>query len=343
MASQIHTHQFGDVHERDRHTTVFGETAVRGVAGRHTWVAGAAVDYDAFRPRDLPQFAYTFTIPGLFVQDDVDLASWATASASARLDVHSEYGAFVSPRVSVLLRPGGWSARFSAGSGFVGPTPLTEETEAAGLTRLQIPRALDAETGRSLSLDVTRRHGPWEATASVFQTVVRRPIRVERTNAYAMANLAEPTRTLGAEALLALRHGPFSVTASYTYIRSREIIGDVETDVPLTPRHSAGLVGMWEAEDAGRIGVEWYYTGVQSLEANPYRDASEPYMIVGLLAERRFGRVRAFVNGENLTGVRQTRWDSLIRPAQGPDGRWTVDGWAPLEGRTINGGVRIGF
>ena len=111
--------------------------------------------------------------------------------------------------------------------------------------------------------------------------------------------------------------------------------------MPLTPRHSAGLVGMWEREDAGRIGAEVYFTGVQQLEDNPYRSASEPYVVVGLLAERQFGRVRLFVNGENLTGVRQTRWDPLLRPQRAGDGRWTVDAWAPLDGRTINGGVRL--
>jgi iron complex outermembrane receptor protein len=31
------------------------------------------------------------------------------------------------------------------------------------------------------------------------------------------------------------------------------------------------------------------------------------------------------------------------RPTQGADGRWTVDGWAPLDGRVFNGGVRLEF
>lgn len=91
------------------------------------------------------------------------------------------------------------------------------------------------------------------------------------------------------------------------------------------------------------LGVEVYFTGRQRLEANPYRERSEAYVIVGLLAERRFGPVRVFVNGENLTGVRQTRWDPLLRPARAADGRWTVDAWAPLDGRTINGGLRVAF
>jgi iron complex outermembrane receptor protein len=93
----------------------------------------------------------------------------------------------------------------------------------------------------------------------------------------------------------------------------------------------------------GRVGVEVYYTGRQRLEVNPYRDESLPYVIVGALAERRFGRVRLFLNAENLTDVRQTRWDPLVRPSRAADGRWTVDGWAPLDGRVFNGGVRLEF
>jgi iron complex outermembrane receptor protein len=160
---------------------------------------------------------------------------------------------------------------------------------------------------------------------------------------YVLRNLTKPATNIGFEQLATLRRGPLSATATYTYVRARETIDAVDQDVPLTPHHSVGAVGMWEAEDAGRIGIEWYCTGRQSVEANPYRSATEPYVIVGLLAEKLFGRLRVFVNGENLTGVRQTKWDPLLRPTRAFDGRWTVDAWAPLEGRTINGGLRIRF
>ena len=66
-------------------------------------------------------------------------------------------------------------------------------------------------------------------------------------------------------------------------------------------------------------------------------------MCRGSLPRNRSARMRLFINGENLTGVRQTRWDPLLRPARAADGRWTVDAWAPLEGRNINGGVRLQF
>ncbi|MBA3888388.1 MAG: TonB-dependent receptor [Acidobacteria bacterium] len=349
---QRHEHAFGAVDspaagalvpgiERDHHRTIFGEVALRGAAGRHTWVAGAAIEHDAYSPRDLPAFAHRFTTPGVFAQDDVSIASWLAVSGSARVDAHSEYGWFFSPRLSALGRAGEWTARLSGGAGFFGPTALTEETEAAGLGRLTIPAPLRAERGRSASLDVTHARGPLSSTVTLFASRVTHPIHVTREGAYTLANAPDPVNNAGVELLGTWREEPVSVTASYAYVRARE--GAARADVPLTPRHSAGLVAMLESEDAGRLGLEVYFTGVQRLEANPYRAESRPYVIVGLLAERAFGPLRVFINGENLAGVRQSRWDPLLRPARAADGRWTVDAWAPLEGRTINGGVRLGF
>jgi iron complex outermembrane receptor protein len=228
------------------------------------------------------------------------------------------------------------------GTGFVGPSPLTEETEAAGLSRLVVRGPIEAERGGSASVDVTRSEGPLSLTATVFASRVRHPVYVDRSNCLELANLVEPTTNRGVELLGTLRRKDVAVTASYTYVQSRETV-DLTQEVALTPRHSAGVVGMWEREGAGRIGVEWYYTGEQRLEENPYRTTSRPYSVVGALAEKQFGNVRAFVNLENLTGVRQSRWDPLVRPTRAPDGRWTVDAWAPLEGRTVNGGLRVRF
>ena len=220
------------------------------------------------------------------------------------------------------------------GTGFFGPTPITEETEAAGLTRLEIRRPLEAERGLSTSFDVSRTDGPLSYTATLFASRIRDPLHVERSPSYVLSTLPDPTTNVGLELLGTWRRAPFSVTASYTYVRARETVNAVQQDVPLTPRHSAGLVGMWEAEDVGRVGIEWDYTGTQSLDENPYRVTSEPYMILGLLAEKQFGHIRLFVNGENLTGVRQTRWDPLLLPTRAVDGRWTVDASAPSKAGT---------
>ena len=343
VARQRHDHQFGDVSERDRHDTAFGEVAVRGTGARQTWVTGLAFERDAYAARDVSRFDYTFTVPGAFAQYDITASQNLSISASARLDVHSEYGTFFSPRVSALAHAGRWTSRLSVGTGFFGPTPITEETEAAGLTRLEVRRPVEAERGVSASFDISRTNGPLSYTATLFASRINDALHVERSPSYVLSTLPDPTTNVGLELLGTLRKEPFSVTATYTYVQARETVDGIGRDVPLTPRHSAGLVGMWEAEDVGRVGIEWYYTGRQSLEENPYRAVSEPYMILGLLAEKQLGRFRLFVNGENLTGVRQTRWDPLLRTTRVPDGRWTVDAWAPLEGRNINGGLRVRF
>jgi iron complex outermembrane receptor protein len=342
-AWQQHDHEFGEVLERDRHDTLFTEIAVRGAAGTATWVAGFAYERDAFDPIDVARFAYTYDVPGVFGQIDGQLASWVAVSAGARVDVHSDYGTFVSPRVSVLFRRSAWVSRVSVGQGFFGPGPLTEETEAAGLTRLTIEQPLEAERGTSVSVDLTRAVGAGSITATFFGSRIADPVAVDREELYRLFNWRETTTNLGLELLATLRRGSFVGTTSYTFIRSQEGDASMRQDAELTPRHSAGLVAMWESERSGRVGLEIYYTGRQRLEVNPYRSESRPYVVIGALAEKRLGRTRVFLNAENLTDSRQTRWDSLLRPTQGVDGRWTVDAWAPLDGRVFNGGVRVTF
>ena len=340
--AQRQTHQYGEIRERDDHDTGFAELTVRRAVGRHTLVGGLAIERDRFQPADLPRFAYTFTVPGVFVQDDVDVARWLAISASARLDRHSEFGTFISPRISGLVRRGPWSSRLSYGTGFFPPTPITEETEATGLSRLTVLGPLKPERGRSASFDITRASGPLSTTLTLFHSTVHDPVEVERTGSFVLENLPVPTTNTGVEALAVWKAEDFSFVANYTYVRSRESTDEGRVDVPLTPRHSVGLDAAWDW-GAARLGVEWFYTGTQRLDANPYRVESRPYSVFGVLATRRIGGALLFINGENLTDVRQTRWEPLLRPARAVDGRWTVDAWAPLDGRSINGGVRLAF
>ncbi len=180
MSEKRHGHQFGEVTERDRHTTQFAEITIRRGAARHTWVVGGALERERYKAADLPRFNHNFIVPGVFVQDDIHISPWLSVSGSARIDHHSEYGTFASPRVSALLRSDVWSSRISVGTGFVGPSALTEETEAAGLTRLNAPTPLQAETGRSGSIDLTRSSGPFSTTVTVFASRVAHSIKIDR-------------------------------------------------------------------------------------------------------------------------------------------------------------------
>src|SRR5262249_29645619 len=81
-----------------------GEATWREVLGRHVVVVGAAVQRDAWSARDVPAPSYDFVAPGVFVEDSWFPTSRLGFDTSARYDQHSEYGAFVSPRVSARWR-----------------------------------------------------------------------------------------------------------------------------------------------------------------------------------------------------------------------------------------------
>jgi iron complex outermembrane receptor protein len=336
---QSRTRDFSDTREHERREAATIEIELRGTAPRQTWVAGLAVDWFTTRSHDVGANTYLSTRPGLFVQDDVQVAPWLSVSGSARLDHHNIYGLVLSPRGSALVHSGPWSASVSAGQSYFAPTPLMEETEAAGLTRLTIAGSLEKETARSVSADLTHKTRASVVTLTVFHNHIDHPALIDRAT-YTLRTEEAPVETQGVEILGTVRRAPFALTGTYTFIKTRELDG---REIALTPRHSAGLVATVEADRRGRAGVRVDVTGVQRLDANPYRSTSEPYVVTSLFGEIPFGRWRVFVTADNLSDVRQTNWDPIARPTRDVDGRWTVDAWAPLAGRVINGGIRVLF
>ncbi len=348
-AVQQHDHVFGDAPETDRHATGFGEVSLTGTTGAHVWVIGGALQSDDYRSVTLPRFNYQHVVPSVFAQDDYTFSPALAVSISARLDRHNQFGTFLSPRLSALVKPApGWTIRMSGGTGYFAPTPLTDETDAVGLTRMVSGLPTTAERARSYSLDVNRVFGGLELNATVFGSRVTGALAVQPVSAatYALVTRPGPTTTIGAEALAKMHVQDFSIVATYTLTRSTEMDPATATrnDVPLTPMHAAGVVAAWEREGAGRAGLEIYVTGPQRLEDNPYRTRSPRYVYLGAMIERRIhSRLRVFINAENLADRRQTRVDPLVRPSRNFDGRWTVDAWGPLDGRVINAGIRWMF
>ncbi len=347
-SSQNHRHTFGPFREKDAHLTWFGEVSNTYMRGTAVWVLGTALQQERYSNNDVEGFDFVFTTPSVFSQSTLDVGTRLSLTLSGRLDDHSEYGAQFAPRVSGLLRVGaGWTVRASAGSGYFAPTPFTEETEVTGLRPLQWLSNVRAERAVSGSLDLGGSIGPVEVNATIFRSTISNPVAVRidvlDESRIRLGNTDGDTRTAGGELLARWNPEPFHITATYTYVDSNE--EDPETglrrEVPLTPTQQAGVVAAWEEENRSRIGVELYYTGSQTLDDNPYRTISKPYVHLGTMAERRLGRVRVFVNAENLLGFRQTRYDRLVLPTRGMGGRWTTDVWGPLEGRVANIGFRI--
>jgi outer membrane receptor for ferrienterochelin and colicins len=348
-ASTRHTQTFGTVIERDTHHTLFGETSATGTGARHTWVLGAALQRETYRSSNVARFNYTHIVPGLFAQDEFKAARWLTVAGSARLDRHSEFGTFVSPRLSALVRLDGlWTLRISGGRGYFAPTPFIEETEATGLSRVAPLGRLEAERADGISADLTWTRKPLEITGTLFYSHIRNALATRETGdlnfPIAIVNVTGPTRTCGTEFIARYHIEGTDIILTHMFLWSTEPNpdGNGRREVPLNPRHSATF-DLLRVIGPARIGFEVFYTGRQSLEDNPYRTRGFPHVLFGGLIDWKIKAGRLFLNVENVGDVRMTREHPLIRPVPDAAGRWTVDAWAPLEGRTINAGIRIRF
>jgi outer membrane receptor for ferrienterochelin and colicins len=325
-------------------TTIFAEEALNGTSRGHDWVLGAAFQRDQLDVAAVPGISYTYNTPAAFAQDTYAVAPWMVVGISARVDANNEYGTFVSPRLSALLREpeSTWSLRASVGGGYSAPTPFLEEIESAGLGSLLPLRGLHAERAMTESLDAKWADEGWDVNVSLFDSEIRNPLGVLTSgNMLELSNAKGPQRAPGAEALIGYVVGPLHALASWSYIDASRVDPTGERgDVPLVPRQAGSLDAILESEKRGRIGLELDYTGKQALEYDPYRTRSPAYFSLNALAELRFRNIAIFVNAINLTNVRQTRWAPLIRSSPGPGGNPITDVWAPLDGRTFNLGIR---
>lgn len=343
---------WGNVADQEHHGTLFGEASITEQDASHTWTLGTAIQQDIYHSRNFRPLDYSYTVPALFAQDEYSPARWLTLAASARADFHNRYGTFLSPRLSALLRLDDWTVRGSVGEGHYAPTPFTEETADIPSDRIMPLRNVGLETVHAASVDAGRSFGPISLNVSLFASSIYHPQRLEEAavpDRVEFVNAQGPTRTTGGEVLATYNTGPLAVTGGYVFTYSSEVDPQtgIREEADLVPRHTGTLTGMWE-EDWGKLGLEAFYTGRQALDdptnENPYRKVGRPYVIFGALVEWNLTeRVSLFVNAENLTDVRQTRYDPLLRPQQSVDGRWTVDVWAPLDGRLINGGLKARF
>jgi iron complex outermembrane receptor protein len=93
---------------------------------------------------------------------------------------------------------------------------------------------------------------------------------------------------------------------------------------------------VWEQEGRGRVGVEAYYTSPQRRSDG---SRTPGYLLAGLMAERRFGPVRVFVNFENVLDARQSRSAPLVTGTVTDPAFAEV--WGPTDGFVANAGIKL--
>jgi outer membrane receptor for ferrienterochelin and colicins len=352
------TRWYGDDRERDRRNEVFGDVSMTKSLGDNVLIGGIAIDRDQYAALDTRDDGYRYTTPALYAEHTWTPDPRFAITSSARLDLQSEFGDFVSPRVSVVVRPTeAWQLRLSRANGVYAPTPLTDETEAFGLSHLDRAN-FQAEHALGWSLDVDHTNGAFDLGGSAYRTVVTQPLIVRippgSAQGFQLVNSDQPTRTQGIDVYVRYRMQPLRFTASYSYIDANRpeiagIFGDnfeVDTTltrtVPYNPRHSLNLDATYEREHDRLLGIAVHFTGRQVLADSSF-GVSQPYVTIDARLEKHVRRAILFATAKDLTGVYQLQYGPVLRKASGAAGQWADNAWGPLDGRVINAGIRVTY
>ncbi len=313
------------------------------------WIVGANVWTDAFRQNhvtDNPPVDYTHFTAGLFVQNTWEATEKFSLETGLRGDYQNEYGFFVLPRLSALVKfSPAFTARLGGGLGYKTPTVFTEDAE-----RVQFRNVLPVEVAQTkaekstgINLDFNFRTELSErVTFSIntlfFYTRIDDPL-VLTPIGNDLLEYRQPEGTVdtrGIETNIKLTYDDFKLFVGYTLADVNEHYIGTTTPFPLVARHRLNNVLMYEVEEKWKIGLEGYYFSRQRLNDGA---TGKPYWICGLMIEKILESFSVFINFENFLDTRQTRFDTIYTgPVSSPIFR---DIYAPVDGFVINGGIKV--
>lgn len=316
----------------------------------HTLIFGFNAFYDQFKENPNSTIIShrrdeSRTTFGGYVQDSFDLTKKVSIEAGFRLDTVKDYGTFALPRVSLLYKfTDKFSSRISFGLGYKTPSIFTEEAETLLFENvLPIGNALEAEKSRGGTLDFNYRNTIGEkfsyaVNQMFFYTEISDPlVLLPNTNGtYRFSNADSSVKSSGFETNLRASYDIVKLFFGYTYTFARAGYLTGNQILPLTPKSKINSSLVFEKESNFKAGIEAYYTGSQFLSN---RIRTKAYGVVGIFGEKSFGKYSLFINAENITDTRQSRFGQVVFP---PFNNPTfAEIYTHTEGRVFNGGIKI--
>ena len=286
---------------------------------------------------------------GVFVQYIQDLSDVISIEGGLRSDYNTDYGNFILPKAAMVYKPTlNFTARVGGGLGYKLPTIFTEDAEILAFENvLPIDKDIHkAEESFGLNADFTYRlytsdNFSISLTEYLFYNKLNNPLLLKPNGTtagtiYEFANSDGYFETKGIETLIKTSLSNFHLYLGYTYVDAQGNDNGETNTLPLTPAHSVHGDLMFIIEDKWRCGLDAEYESSQVLNSGR---VVRSLFKAGFLAERMFDNYAVYINLENWTDTRQTRYESLVQaPSQNP--RFT-EVWAPLDGFIFNAGVKV--
>ncbi|WP_299622905.1 TonB-dependent receptor [uncultured Tenacibaculum sp.] len=299
----------------------FTEAAYQKQGVKADWVLGANLYSTVFNERGNPlERDQKDVTVGLFANNIYDLSEQWILETGLRTDYAIDWGFFALPRISLLYKSNNnFSSRLGGGLGYKVPDIFTEEAEFINFRNvLQIDKdALKAERSYGLNLDfnyqtrLTDEIG-FSVNQLFYLTAIRNGLLLNSVDGdlFQFENASGEILSKGAETNIKFTYKDFRWFLNYAFIDTRLNYLPGNPQKPLTAKHNAGSVLMYESEK-WRIGYETYYTGKQLL-SNGFETTD--FFTMGLLVMRNFKWGSTFVNFENFTDRRQSRFSPLVLP-----------------------------
>ncbi|MXV17256.1 TonB-dependent receptor [Hufsiella ginkgonis] len=313
------------------------------------WVTGINLVTDRFNENLQTSVAlrnYRQTTLGGFIQNSLQVASFFELETGLRSDYVADYGFVLLPRFSALFKlTPKLSSRFGAGLGYKTPTIFTEESERIQYRQVLgiSPSANKLERSAGVNWDVNFRTAITDdlgvsINQLFFYTRLNNPLIMQTAagSTFRFENVNGHFDSRGTETNIKITYQDLKLFIGYTFTDARLHTAEADAPNPLTAKHRLNNVLMYEAAEKWKLGLEAYYYSRQLLNDGT---TGRPYWITGFMAERLWNKFSLFINFENLTDTRQTRFDSIFTGSLAtPVFR---DIYAPLDGFVVNGGIKI--
>jgi outer membrane receptor for ferrienterochelin and colicins len=313
------------------------------------WVGGINFVTDKFTQNNADTIIpvnYNENTVGAFVQNLWNVSKTFALETGLRGDYQNVYGFFFLPRISALCKINNHlSLRMGGGLGYKTPNVFTEDAE-----KLQFKNVLpidtknrEAERSYGGNFDINYRTSLFSNRISFsinqlfFYTQINDPlILTQQSSGY--YEYLQPTgfiNTKGIETNIQLAYKQLKLFIGYTLADVKQHYSIV-TQYPLVAKHRLNNVLMYEIEDNLKLGLEAYYCSPQKLNDGT---TGRSYWLAGFMIEKIWDHFSIFVNFENFTDVRQTKFDTIYtgtitNPLFG-------DIYAPVDGFVLNGGFKI--
>jgi len=330
-----------------KQTNTFTEITYQRETSKADWIFGANLYTSNFDENDNAtlQRDQTDITYGLFANNIYDLSDSWILETGLRADYNTDFGFFPLPRISLLYKnDNGFSSRIGGGLGYKIPDIFTEEAEFINFENIiGIDKSsLKAERSYGVNLDFNYQTRLFETIGfSINQlfyvTAINNGLLLNSTNngLFAFENATDEILSKGAETNIKFTYKDFRWFLNYALIDTKLNYLAGNPQKPLTAKHNAGSVLMYES-DKWRIGFETFYTGKQFLSNGT---ETTDFVTMGLLLMRNFKFGSAFVNFENFTDRRQSRFSPLVLPPhENPE---FPEIYAPTDGFIFSVGIII--